>query len=134
MDMVFLLDQWQDDLREELSLSLLPWSDHTQVTLRFSYAAPFIRKAGSPLAFDGPGVVPKGTGAVLENLLHGPGEAMTVAWNREVTKTLDRVMIIWHLLAHHSQNSLWFVEKLVEQKWIKRCLEHHWRKTKDESN
>lgn len=46
-DLVFLLEQWQCDLRGELHLSLLSWSDHTLVALGFIYAAPHLREAGT---------------------------------------------------------------------------------------
>ncbi|KAM6449776.1 uncharacterized protein PHA67_017114 [Liasis olivaceus] len=138
-DLVFLSEQWQSDLRRHLQLSPLSWSDHVLVTLSFSYATPLCREAGPmrlvrPRRLMDPSQFQRELGGIPVDLLHGPAEALTAAWNREAARALDRITPMQPLLPHWPRHSLWFTEELRVLKRVKRRLERCWRKTKTESD
>lgn len=68
-------------------------------------------------------------GKICADLLYHPSEAPMNVCNRELAGALEKIVPMWPLLAHHSCYFPWFTEEL---KRVKRCQEHHWRKTKNE--
>lgn len=53
-------------------------------------------------------------------------------WNEYVAETLDQIAQPLSLCQYWDTS--WFSEELQEMKYIKRYLDHSWRKTKNESN
>ncbi|KAF7246720.1 hypothetical protein EYD10_07352 [Varanus komodoensis] len=63
-----------------------------------------------------------------------PVDALVELWNGEMTGAIDTIAPKRPLLPGRARSSPWYTPELQAMKRVGRCLEHRWRKSRDESD